>query len=165
MQGLGCIPVVEGDRLIGIVTERDMLEAYLARARREPGGWSEPQVSQVMSAPVRAIQRTATLDDARDMCRRWSVRHLPVLDGARLVGILSDRDLRRASGCGRRGDFPIDELMTRHPVCVPLAASVSRAAALLLSHHCSALPVGDDCNLQGIVTVEDLIDPCMKALP
>jgi CBS domain-containing protein len=164
VQGLGCIPVVDGDRLVGVVTERDMLEAYLARVRREPGGWSEPPVSQLMSSPVRAIEHSAMLDDARDMCRRWTVRHLPVVDGPRLVGILSDRDLRRASGSGRRGDYPIGELMTVPPVCVPFDAPISRAAELLLSHRCSALPVVDDGDLHGIVTVEDLLDPCMKAL-
>ncbi len=165
VQGLGCIPVLKGEQLIGIVTERDLLEAYLERARRAPKGWSEPTVAQLMSSPPHTIQSSATFEDARAICQRWSVRHVPVLEGERLVGILSDRDLRRAAGCGRREDFPIDELMTKHPVSIPPVARASQAAALFLSHRCSALPVVTDGKLQGIVTVEDMIDPCMKALP
>jgi CBS domain-containing protein len=164
VQGFGCIPVVENERLVGIVTERDMLRAYLENRRETPSVGEEPFVEQVMSRPARSIPRTATLREARDLCRRWNVRHLPVLENARLVGILSDRDLRRAAGRGCREDLPVDELMAKRPFTIPPEAPLTRAASLFLAHHCSALPVIANGDLVGIVTVEDLFDPCMKAL-
>jgi len=164
VQGLGCVPVVKDGHVLGIVTERDMLKAYLEHARLAPTNSAEPLVAQAMTQPARWIHRTATLQEARDECQRSRVRHLPVLEDGRLVGILSDRDLRRAVGRGCREDHAVDELMTRRPITIAPGTLVSQAARLFMSHHCSALPVVADGELVGILTIEDLIDPCMKAI-
>lgn len=165
VQGLGCIPVVESGRLVGILTERDLLRAYVQTVSRAASDCTEPQVEDLMTCPVRSIQLTATLREAREACRTWGVRHLPVLDATHLVGMLSDRDLRRAHGCARRDDYPIAELMTPRPATVAPGAPISEAARLLLSRRCSAVPVVADDELVGILTVEDLFDPCMRFLP
>lgn len=86
-QQTGSILLVEGDRLLGILTERDVLKA-VAQGR----DLSSP-VSEVMSTDLVTVDPATTLRDAaRIMADRW-IRHLPVLDGDRLVGVVSQRDL------------------------------------------------------------------------
>ena len=100
--------------------------------------------------------------------REARVRHLPVLDGARLVGMLSDRDLRRPDWVDEAPDLSHDyqlddnlsvgDLMTRNPVAVHTYDDLARACALINRHGFGALPVlnkGD--HLVGILSKADLI--------
>jgi CBS domain-containing protein len=86
-QQTGSILLVDGDRLLGILTERDVLQA-VAEGRE----LSTP-VSEVMSKDLVTVDPSTTLRDAaRIMADRW-IRHLPVIDHDRLVGVVSQRDL------------------------------------------------------------------------
>ena len=86
-QQTGSILLVDGDRLLGILTERDVL-----RAVAEGRELSTP-VSEVMSKDLVTVDPSTTLRDAaRIMADRW-IRHLPVIDHDRLVGVVSQRDL------------------------------------------------------------------------
>ncbi|MEX2457983.1 MAG: CBS domain-containing protein [Actinomycetota bacterium] len=86
-QQTGSILLVDGDRLLGILTERDVL-----RAVAEGLELSTP-VSEVMSKDLVTVDPSTTLRDAaRIMSDRW-IRHLPVIDHDRLVGVVSQRDL------------------------------------------------------------------------
>lgn len=87
-QQTGSLLVMDGDALVGIVTERDVMKA-VARGRDVD---STP-VSEVMTRDVLTITPHTSLHEAaRHMASRW-IRHLPVLDGDKLVGIVSQRDL------------------------------------------------------------------------
>ncbi len=55
------------------------------------------QVGEVMSPQAHTIRADEKLDTAKDMLKRFGVRHLPVLDGGRLVGVLSNRDIALAT--------------------------------------------------------------------
>jgi len=86
-QQTGSILLVDGEHLLGILTERDIL-----RAVAEDRDLSTP-VSEVMSRDLVTVDPATSLRDAaRIMADRW-IRHLPVLDGDRLVGVVSQRDL------------------------------------------------------------------------
>jgi CBS domain-containing protein len=86
-QQTGSILLVEGEHLLGILTERDVL-----RAVAEGLDLSTP-VSEVMSRDLVTVDPSTSLRDAaRIMADRW-IRHLPVLDGDKLVGVVSQRDL------------------------------------------------------------------------
>ena len=106
----------------------------------------------------------ATLDEAIALCRSRGVRHVPVLQGAHLVGVLSDRDLRRAHGAGRPPAKPVDEILTWDVRTIEPAAPLGAAARKLLEHGISSLPVTEDEILVGMLTVSDLLDPCLRAL-
>jgi CBS domain-containing protein len=86
---IGAVPVVEGERVAGIFTERDVMARVVA-AGVNP---AETPVSSVMSTSL----VVADVRDTHDVCLRRMqqarVRHLLVLDGARLAGVLSLRDL------------------------------------------------------------------------
>lgn len=87
-QQTGSLLVMDGDRLVGIVTERDVLKS-IAR------GLDPLQVplKDVMTTEVITIGPQTTLKEAAQlMATKW-IRHLPVVEGARVVGIISQRDL------------------------------------------------------------------------
>jgi CBS domain-containing protein len=84
----GSLLVLDEDELLGIITERDVLRAVAAG--RDP---VEVRVSDVMTKDVVTINPGTSLREAATiMTERW-IRHLPVVDRGRLVGIISQRDL------------------------------------------------------------------------
>lgn len=87
-QQTGSLLVMDGDTLLGIVTERDVMKAV---AHGDDVG-STP-VSSAMTKDVLTVPPTMPLyQAAREMASRW-IRHLPVVDGGRVVGVVSQRDL------------------------------------------------------------------------
>ena len=89
----GFVPVVSEDgseRVIGVLTDRDICMATLARGRAPQG----VAVGDVMSREVRTLRAFATLQAAEDVMREARLRRLPVVDSeGRLVGVLSLADL------------------------------------------------------------------------
>ncbi|HYC76108.1 MAG TPA: CBS domain-containing protein [Planctomycetota bacterium] len=127
--------------------------------------WS---VERWMSAPVRAVAPETPLVRARRLMERRRIRHLPVVDRGRLVGIVSDRDVLAFLGGdpgrvdGADGLFVgrsvrVADAMTRKPYTVSVAADVRAAAEILCREKVGALPVLADGELVGIVSAEDLL--------
>jgi len=116
------------------------------------------------------VETAAPGDGVRETYFRMrdnGLRHLPVLDGETLVGIISDRDLRRPDWVDEAPDlsYPYDlddsltvgDLMTRHPECVHVYDRLSKAAQLIAEQGYGALPVLDrGGHLIGILTKADL---------
>lgn len=90
-EDVGPIPVVDGGRLVGIVTDRDLVVRVLAEGR-DP---ETTTVGEIATSDVEAVPPDATLDDALRIMARNQVRRLPVVDGDRLVGIVSQADVAR----------------------------------------------------------------------
>lgn len=90
-RGVGAVVVLDGERLSGIVTERDVLKAVAAGL--EP----DAQVSEWMTRQPETIEPDEDTDHAASLMIHGGFRHLPVVDGARVVGILSIRDLMRVA--------------------------------------------------------------------
>jgi CBS domain-containing protein len=87
-QQTGSLLVVDGEDLVGIVTERDVLKAVATRVPLD-----ETRIAQVMTKDLITVgPGTSLREAARIMAEKW-IRHLPVLDNGKLVGILSQRDL------------------------------------------------------------------------
>ena len=87
-QQTGSLLVMEEDDLVGILTERDILKAVATGSKL-----NETRVSEVMTKDLITVGPQATLREAaKIMADRW-IRHLPVVDGGQLVGVLSQRDL------------------------------------------------------------------------
>ena len=84
----GSLLVMEGQRLIGIVTERDVLKSVAQGL--DP---KETPLTEVMTTDIITIGPMTTLKEAaKIMASKW-IRHLPVVEGAKVVGIISQRDL------------------------------------------------------------------------
>lgn len=86
--GVGALAVIDGERLVGIVTDRDLVRRALAR-----GLPADARVDGVMTAPVVTIAADADLHDAYATFRTNAVRRLAVVRGAHFVGMLSIDDL------------------------------------------------------------------------
>jgi CBS domain-containing protein len=166
LRALGCLPVVDAGELKGIVTETDLLRAFVRMI--EAGGVAgdvDPSLSQLMTKDPRCLEAGAHLSTALELCGEQKFRHIPVVRrSGELIGIVSDRDLRRAVGCGREGDWPVSEMMSLDPVHVTRFEPVSLAAERMIVNHISALPVVDDGTVVGIVTVTDLLDHFLESL-
>ncbi len=87
-QQTGSLLVVDGDDLVGIITERDILKAV---AQGTP--LDRTTIAEAMTKdPVTVGPGTSLREAAKVMADRW-IRHLPVVDGGKLVGVISQRDL------------------------------------------------------------------------
>lgn len=86
---IGAVMVIDGARLVGIFTERDLLSKVVAM-KRDP---DTLRLSEVMTRDPDTIGPDETAFAALDMMRKRGYRHLPVMDAGRLVGMVSVRDL------------------------------------------------------------------------
>jgi CBS domain-containing protein len=85
----GVIPVAEGDQLRGLVTDRDIVVRVVAE-RNDP---DEVRLSDIMTESTVTIAPDDPLSDARDLMAERRIRRLPVIEGGRLVGIVSMGDI------------------------------------------------------------------------
>ncbi len=109
--------------------------------------------STVMTRDVVVVSPTVPIASAARTMEVKRIRHLPVVEGGRLVGILSDRDLGKRSPSASCG-----EVMTAAPVtCLP-NASVSHVARLMIEHKIDSIPIVNySGTLAGLVTSTDLL--------
>jgi acetoin utilization protein AcuB len=114
------------------------------------------QVRQIMTPRVVTVTPDTTVGEARRLLEEHRIRHLPVLVNGRIVGIVSDRDLRSAGGANGSRTV-VAGVMTPRPVTVTSDTRVEEAARLLLSRRIGGLPVVDGHELVGIVTGDDLL--------
>ncbi len=91
-RNVGAALVVEHDRLVGIVTERDYARKVALAGKRS----SDTEVRDVMTSQVITIDPTWTAEQCLALMDEKQIRHLPVLEGERLVGVVSIRDAVRA---------------------------------------------------------------------
>lgn len=88
---VGAVLVRKGIHYLGIVSEADLVRKVLAEAAAP----DQVPVQSVMSAPLITIDVAASAHDASDLMAQAGIRHLAVVDGGEVVGILSVRDLLR----------------------------------------------------------------------
>ena len=112
-------------------------------------------VGDLMARALASVQSTDTLDVASARMLEIEARHLPVLDGQRLVGMLSDRDIQ--PHVGLLAHTRVDAVMTPNPKTVSARAVVTDAARQMLECGVRALPVVDGERLVGIVTSSDIL--------
>ena len=88
---LGAAPVLDGSRLAGIFSERDIMSKVVTR-QLDP---KNTPIAEVMSTTLRTLEPNSSCEEAMVMMQTHGIRHLPVCDGSTLVGFLSLRDLLR----------------------------------------------------------------------
>lgn len=98
--------------------------------------------------------------------RNRGIRHLLVVDSDRLVGVVSNRDLRRllAEESPVRPTEPVSRIMTEDPVTVAPEAAVTTGARLLLEHRIGGLPVREGNDIIGIFTTSDALEALLSVV-
>lgn len=116
------------------------------------------KISDVMTRDVRTVQPDMTAQEAASFMLQEDAGSMPVSDGGRLIGMITDRDIAvRGVAKGRGPDTPVRELMTDDLICVREDEDVEEVAAKMSSAQVRRLPVIDsDENLCGIVSLGDL---------
>ena len=87
--GVGALLIIEHNRLLGIITERDYARKVIIRGRSS----KDTLVRDIMTSPVVFVTPQQTVDDCMTLMTVHHFRHLPVLDGDKVVGIVSIGDL------------------------------------------------------------------------
>jgi len=127
------------------------------------------EVQEIMCTDVAVLTPRSSLRDAAELMHDRDVRHIPILDGGQVVGIVSDRDVRcyltdlfrgepETIPAQSRKSTPLREVMQSKPVAVDPSADVGEVIDLLLDFKIGAVVVSDsEGRLQGIVSYEDVL--------
>ena len=122
------------------------------------------RVRDAMTREVATVGPETGVGEAWGLCRERGIRHLPVVEGGRIVGIVSDRDLRDVSpprdtqdqentlGYARVREIMSSEVVTAHPL-----DTIEHAARVIYDHKFNCLPVVADGEIAGIITSSDLV--------
>lgn len=132
-------------------------------------------VQDVMQTRLYTVTPATTLPDALRLISQRGVRHLPVVDDEGLVGILSDRDLKRAMASSATSlerhelNYLLDrvrvgELMTKGVITIGRQSPIEEAACLMVQEKIGALPVTEEGRLIGLVTETDVLRLFVRAM-
>jgi signal-transduction protein with cAMP-binding, CBS, and nucleotidyltransferase domain len=89
---MGSVLVMRGSDLIGIATERDYARKVILQGRSS----ADTPVSAIMTSPVTCVSPEDTVNDCMEMMTERRIRHLPVMEGGQVIGLISIGDLVKA---------------------------------------------------------------------
>ncbi|GMR21952.1 MAG: hypothetical protein BMS9Abin37_0275 [Acidobacteriota bacterium] len=126
------------------------------------------QLGEYMTRDPITVSEDTSMKEAMLLLRTHHIRHLPVTKGKILVGLVSDRDIRRASpsllsGIGKNDyeqvleDTSVGRIMTREPFTVTETTPLADAVSVLVEKKFGSLPVVDGGELVGIFTEIDAL--------
>ncbi len=127
------------------------------------------EANEIMHTDVAVLTPQASLKDVADLMRDRDIRHVPIVEGGRVVGIVSDRDIRlyvadlfesqgETTLEASRKTLTIRNVMQSKPVQVDPSTDVSEVVDLLLEYRIGAVLVSDtQGTLRGIVSYEDIL--------
>lgn len=123
-----------------------------------------------------SVEEGDSMKRAMDLLKEHEIRHLPVLkDGEKLVGIVSERDIKQASPSPATAleireiyylldKVKVKQIMTRRPYTISSTAPIEEAALILREKKIGCLPVVDNGRLVGILTETDILDSFIEAM-
>jgi acetoin utilization protein AcuB len=170
---VGCLPVVhDHNRLAGIITVADLLRAY---SKQRNVAWLM-KTDIIMHTPVVTATPAMSLSEAQRVMRDKHIRHLPVVSGQRLVGMVTDRDLREAAPSSAttltRGEIgyrmdttAIETCITKDVVWACPGFAMVDAAHMLVECQIGCLPIVAHGTLVGIVTEMDCLRAFLETAP
>lgn len=125
-------------------------------------------VKNWMSRPVVTVREEDSMEDVMRLMKKRTIRILPVLKKGHLTGIVTDRDIKRASASDATtldiwelhdliSKIKVKNIMTREPITVPNDYTIEETAQLLMEHKISGVPVmNPQDEIEGIITQTDL---------
>ncbi len=115
-----------------------------------------PTIQKYMTAMPHTIGLDIPVKKALDMMREFGIRHLPVQDGGKLVGMLTDRDLKLAASFNKADDLTAEDVMSPDPYMVDVDAHVDEVAKEMAAHkYGAAIVTQQNGKIVGIFTAVD----------
>ncbi len=121
-----------------------------------------------MTRKVRTVKPRDSVTQARAILKRYRINQMPVVDKQKIVGIITDRDLRNAATISAiwvammeaetAVKLPVEAVMTRNVITLTRHSSLLSAAELLRRKRIGAVPITDGTSLAGIITRSDILD-------
>ncbi|WP_339895621.1 CBS domain-containing protein [uncultured Algibacter sp.] len=131
-------------------------------------------ISAIMTKNIIALTREDDLERAEMLFNRHKIKHIPVVSGEAIIGMLSYTDLMRISFAETHDEeinsvesvvynmFTIEQVMVKNVVTVTSETTIKEVAKILADREFHALPIVDDGALMGIVTTTDLLNYFIK---
>ncbi len=119
-------------------------------------------VGKHMTRNPTVIGPVDSLSSAQEKMRSGDFRRLPVVLDGRLIGIVTDRDLRRCTGLLEK--VKVNAVMTEILVTVSPNDTIEKAAQLMLKHKIGGLPVVEENKLVGVITTSDLLQTFLDVM-
>lgn len=116
------------------------------------------RLQEIMSTQVVTIGPDASARSAWTLMEREGIRHLPVMEDGRLVGVISERDLGGPKGGALRRGRKVHELMSAQTASAKPGTTLRQAANIMRGRLVGSLPVLEDGRLVGIVTATDVLE-------
>lgn len=158
---ISCLPIVDGDKLVGIVTDTDLRDRLTAEGRSP-----DIAIGEIMTPSPLSLSSDALAFDALALMMQRSISHLPVVDQGRLAGILTQTDLVRAqsrsavymiSEIGRRPDVHAIDVIVKDVPKLLVSLVASGASAHKIGHIISSIT--DAVTNRLITLAEDRLGP------
>ncbi|WP_010253480.1 CBS domain-containing protein [Myroides injenensis] len=126
-------------------------------------------ISQIMAKALIAVPTTKKISEVNQLFEDYNIRHIPVVEGEKLIGIISVKDVMKLGFGASDMDqaalnaiydaYKLEDIMTKEPTVVTEDTIIKEVAELFAKKHFHSLPVvNKDNNLVGIVTTTDLIN-------
>jgi len=149
---VSCVVVVDDGHVTGILTQNDVLQAVAS----EDPDFHRQKVSERMSSPVEVIAVDRSVIDAGQIMEAKGIKRLPVADGRKLMGIVTQTDITRGLLSLTSLRYVAD-IMSRNITTVSAETTVAEAARIMCSHHVSSIVAVHQERLAGILTEKDLL--------
>ena len=115
-----------------------------------------PKIEKYMTAMPHTIGRSISMEKALELMRTHQIRHLPVQEGGKLVGVLTDRDIKFASSFATDGSLKVEDIMTPEPYTVKPQTPLDSVVLEMAEHkYGCAIIVQENGKVVGIFTAVD----------
>ena len=132
-------------------------------------------VRKKMKKDLVTITKDERMTVARKILKEKNIRHLPVVDGKKLIGLVTNMDIRKAEASPATSleirelhylldKLTVGEIMTRNVITISPDISIEEATILLHDNKIGCLPVVEDGNLVGIITENDVMEILIEVL-
>ena len=160
--GIGSVPVMDGDDMVGIVSKADFVTLAVGIA------FDKVTVKELMSKDLTVVSSTERVVHARRQMLESHVGRLPVVDEDKLVGMITSKDLMRAFIDFRKKvpekyqkaqikDVLVEDIMSSNPKFVSKDDTISEVSKIIIETGFNGLPVVENDELVGIITQTDIL--------